>query len=124
MSCLFNSLNHFIGEGSYEIRQKICNYLQENNPIIDGLKTNSILETENLSAEQYISNMRLTSTMGGAIEIQCACNIWGMQINVNNCRDGNNQIIEFIPLNNSHNKIVYIYWNGGHYEPIKQKINV
>ena len=24
MSCLFDSLNHFIGEGSYEIRQKIC----------------------------------------------------------------------------------------------------
>ena len=75
MSCLFNSLNYFIGEGSFEIREKICNYLQENNPVIDGLETNFILKLESNSAEQYISNMRKTSTWGGAIEIQCACNI-------------------------------------------------
>jgi hypothetical protein len=37
MSCLFNSLNYFIGEGSFEIREKICNYLQENNPIYTSL---------------------------------------------------------------------------------------
>ena len=118
MSCLFNSLNHFIREGSYEIRQKICNYLQENRQIIDGLSTNYILELDNCSAEQYISNMRLMSSWGGAIEIQCACNIWGLQINVKNYRDNNNRIIEFIPLNKSHNKIINIYWTGGHYEPI------
>ena len=118
MSCLFDSLNHFIGEGSYEIRQKICNYLQENKQIIDGLCTNKILELEDCSAEKYISNMRLMSTCGGAIEIQCACNIWGLQINVKNYRDNNNRTIEFIPLNNSHNKTINIYWTGGHYEPI------
>lgn len=118
MSCLFNSLNHFIGEGSCEIRQKICNYLQENKPIIDGLETDCILAMENHSAEQYISKMRSTSTWGGAIEIQCACNIWGLQVNVKNYRDNNNRTIEFIPLNNSHNKIINIYWTGGHYEPI------
>ena len=62
MSCLFNSLNHFIREGSYEIRQKICNYLQQNKQIIDGLSTSNILEIEDSSAEKYISNMRLKST--------------------------------------------------------------
>ena len=54
MSCLFNSLNHFINEGSYEIRQKICDYLQENQPIIDGLDTHFILELESNYKEQYI----------------------------------------------------------------------
>ena len=118
MSCLFNSLNHFIGEGSYEIRQKICNYLQQNKKIIDGLSTSNILELEDCSAEKYISNMRLKSTWGGAIEIQCACNIWGLKINVKNYRDNNNRTIEFLPLNNSYNKTINIYWTGGHYEPI------
>jgi hypothetical protein len=119
MSCLFDSLNHFIGEGSYEIRQKICDYLQENKEIIDGLGTNNILELENCSSEQYISNMRITSTWGGAIEIQCACNIWKLKINVKNYRDNNNRNIEFLPLNNSYNKTINIYWTGGHYEPLK-----
>lgn len=30
MSCLFNSLSYFINENSYDIRQKICNYLENN----------------------------------------------------------------------------------------------
>ena len=38
--------------------------------------------------------MRLMSSWGVAIEIQCACNIWGLQINVKNFRDNNNRIIE------------------------------
>jgi len=118
MSCLFNSLNYFIGEGSFEIREKICNYLQENNPVIDGLETNFILKLESNSAEQYISNMRKTSTWGGAIEIQCACNIWGIQVNVKNYRNKNGKTIEFVPLNKTHNKTIHIYWTGGHYEPI------
>jgi len=118
MSCLFNSLNYFINEGSYEIRQKICDYLQENKPIIDGLETNYILSLENCSSNQYITNMRSINTWGGAIEIQCACNIWSLCINVKNYRDNNNKVIEFIPLNNTFNKIINVYWTGGHYEPI------
>ena len=35
--------------------------------------------------------MRNLSTMGGGIEIQCACNIWNCQINVHH---SNNKIIE------------------------------
>ena len=75
MSCLFNSLNYFVKEGSLEIRQKICDYLQENKPIIDGLETSTVLMFENPNINDYITKMRLTSTWGGAIEIQCACNI-------------------------------------------------
>jgi hypothetical protein len=58
------------------------------------------------------------STWGGAIEIQVACNIWNVKINVHNYRDRNGKVIEFIPLNNDFKNVINIYWNGGHYEPI------
>jgi hypothetical protein len=119
MSCLFNSLNYFINEGSFEIRQKICDYLNDNNPIIDGLETHFILEMECGSKDKYISKMRNMSTWGGAIEIQCACNIWNLCINVKNYRDNDDKIIEFIPCNNTYDKTINLYWTGGHYEPFK-----
>ncbi len=116
MSCLFNSLSHFIkDENPFTIRQKICDYLAENKAIIDGLETNEILKFEN---NNYVSNMRSMNTWGGAIEIQVACNIWKLKINVHNYRDNNKKVIEFIPLNNDFNNVINIYWNGGHYEPI------
>lgn len=119
MSCLFNSLDFFIREGSFNIRQKICNYLQENRPIIDGLETNIILSFENNDPNIYIENMRSMSTWGGAIEIQAACNIWNIRIIVKNFRDINGSDIEFVPINSSIEKTIQIYWTGGHYEPIQ-----
>jgi len=119
MSCLFNSLSYFIHEESFIIRQIICDYLQENKPIIEGLETCEVLNFECNNANNYIQHMRLMSTWGGAIEIQCACNIWNIQINITNYRDGGNKIIEFIPLNGNNTKTINLYWTGGHYEPIK-----
>jgi len=99
MSCLFNSLQYFIGEDSYTIRQKICDYLQENKPIISDLDTNTVISFEQLN---YIKKMRLPSTWGGAIEIQVACNIWQLRIIVKNyrihARRGPNKDIEFLPI--------------------------
>ena len=119
MSCLFNSLSYFINESSFQIRKNICDYLQENKPIIEGLETNKVLEFESNNYQNYISQMRLQSTWGGAIEIQAACNIWNLRINVSNYRDQNNKIIEFIPLTKKYEKTINIWWNGGHFEPIK-----
>ena len=119
MSCLFNSLSHFINEPSIQIRLKICDYLQQNKPIIDGLDTYEVLKFESQDAQTYIQNMRSPSTWGGAIEIQSACNIWNIRINVKNYRDNNNKTIEFIPLNSNYIKTINIYWTGGHYEPIR-----
>jgi hypothetical protein len=116
MSCLFNSLSYFINESSYVIRQTICNYLQDNKPIMDGLDTKEILDMENAN---YVENMRATSTWGGAIEIQVACNIWSLRILVRNYRDSNKKTIEFLPLSGNYDKTIEIYWTGGHYEPIK-----
>lgn len=115
MSCLFNSLNYFLKEGSHEIRQKICDYLENNNKLIEGIDTKTILKLEN--KKNYIENMRKQSTWGGGIEIQVACNIWNIKIIVHNIRDNNNKI-DFVPLNRIFNKTIEISWNGGHYEPI------
>lgn len=132
MSCLFNSMSHFIKEewGPTGIRQRICNYLEQNLPILEGMETHDVLKMEAPSAEHYISNMRNTSTWGGAIEIQCACNIWNARIIVHdiryNNRDGN-KFIEFLPLQaqtstKSENAMLELRleWSGGHYEPYRQ----
>jgi hypothetical protein len=117
MSCLFNSLSYFINEPSYNIRQKICDYLAENKQIIDGLETNFILNLEN---PNYVENMRSMSTWGGAIEIQCACNIWRTKIIVKDIRYSSScKNIEFVPLNNVFDKEIYLEWSGGHYEPVR-----
>lgn len=117
MSCLFNSLSYFIPNvDSNSIRQQICDYLERNEPIIDGLETNFILSMEN---PNYISNMRQTFVWGGAIEIQVACNLWNLQINVRNYRDCKGQIIEFLPIVSSPNRIIELEWTGGHYEPVR-----
>ena len=54
MSCLFNSLNYFVKEGSLEIRQKICDYLQENKPIIDGLETSTVLMFQSIRVQSFL----------------------------------------------------------------------
>jgi hypothetical protein len=40
MSCLFNSMSHFIKEdgGPSGIRQRICDYLEKNLPILEGME--------------------------------------------------------------------------------------
>lgn len=127
MSCLFNSLSFFINKSSFEIRQIICDYLEQNKPIIDGLDTKFILDMEN---KNYISHMRKTSTWGGAIEIKAACNIWNTTIIVHNIRsnqltDPNKKKIVFKSFNNKEelvdnkHRIIEITWNGGHYEPVR-----
>lgn len=120
MSCLFNSLNYFIKIGSNNIRQHICNYLQQNKPIIDGLETRTVLQFENNN--QYISNMRSQSTWGGGVEIAVACNIWKLRIIVKNYRHHrtrNSKDIEFLPVKGRYNKTIELYWTGNHFEPIR-----
>ena len=46
MSCLFDSLSYFINLDSKNIRQNICNYLESNNSLIEGLDTSVILSLD------------------------------------------------------------------------------
>jgi len=128
MSCLFNSMSHFIKEdwGPTGIRQRICDYLEKNLPILEGMETRVVLELEAPSAAHYISKMRNSSTWGGAIEIQCACNIWNARIIVHDIRshysNNKNNKIEFLPLKSEnaqqHPSLeLNLEWSGGHYEP-------
>jgi len=98
------------------LRQEICNYLQENKPIIEGLDTTMILDMEN---KKYVEHMRNSSTWGGAIEIQAACNLYNVKIIVKDIRHQDGKNIEFIPLHQNIEREFFITWNGGHYEPVK-----
>ncbi len=114
MSCLFHSISHFLTENSNTIREQICDYLQNNGDIMDGINTKTVLQFEE---PNYINQMRKTSTQGGAIEIQCACNIWKLRILVENIRHGVNEKIEFLPICGNHEKTIALKWDGGHYIP-------
>ncbi len=118
MSCLFNSISRLISINSNTIRQTICDYLEQDKPIIDGLQTSDILKMEQGSVNKYIRLMRQTSTWGGAIEIGAACNIWKCRIIVENRRDRRGNI-EFIPISVEPQKTLVLYWTGGHYEPVR-----
>lgn len=115
MSCLFDSLSYFLHYDSNSIRQVICNYLQDNQPIIDGLETKFILD---LDDSNYVNNMRKMSQWGGAIEIQAACNIFNAKITVYKII-GKHSVIEFLPINNDYRRDMKITWNGYHYEPVR-----
>jgi hypothetical protein len=125
MSCLFNSLSYFIPQTDPQaIRARICDYLQANSPIIDGMATQDVLHQDSGSSpDQYIGAMRSPSTWGGAIEIQAACNIWNARIVVHDIRSCQKQCIEFLPVandtNNSPDKMFELEWSGGHYEPVR-----
>ena len=119
MSCLFNSLQYFIpDESSFTIRQKICDYLQNNGKIIDGLDTVYILQLDNPSGK-YVEHMRNPCTWGGAIEIQVACILWNLRIIVKNYRTRERSNIEFVPFSNQYEKTIELEWTGGHYEPVR-----
>lgn len=61
MSCLFDSLSYFINKPSKIIRNEICDYLEKNNKLIEGIDTVDILSLE---SSNYIKNMRKSSTWG------------------------------------------------------------
>jgi hypothetical protein len=127
MSCLFNSLSYFIPQTDPQaIRARICDYLQSNSPIIEGIATHDVLQLDSGSPpDQYIGAMRSPSTWGGAIEIQAACAIWNARIVVHDIRKGNiqgqKQSIEFLPVStdtiNVADNTFELEWSGGHYEP-------
>ena len=119
MSCLFNSMSYFLTIPSQQIRSDICKYLTENRPLIEGIETRQILDLD--GGSNYITKMRSSSTWGGAIEIQAACNIWGLRIIVRNIcgRVRTRPSIEFVPVSSSIKRTIELEWSGGHYEPVR-----
>jgi hypothetical protein len=119
MSCLFSSLQVSLSpETSSSIREKVCDYLSLNRPILDGIDTSTILKFEK---PNYIPNMRKEETWGGAIEISAVCNIFRMSVSVHNTRDNYDSILTFVPLDNIIRKRVHLSWNGSHYTTTSEK---
>ena len=77
MSCLFDSLSSFLKfNDSYKLRQEICDYIENNPTILDGMDTNEITKiVSNMNLETYIRNMRNSNEWGGALEIKAFCEI-------------------------------------------------
>ena len=120
MSCLFNSLSYFIDASPQEIRDWICDYLEENNPVMEGMDTRLVLALESGSndkrhAKSYIPKMRRRSTWGGGDEIISACNLWSLKLLVHNIRDNSGEVIEFLPIDGDPVGVIHISWNGNHY---------
>lgn len=124
MSCLFNSISHFIQNTSGpNVRYQICEYLSENKVVISGIDTHELLE---IIEKNYINNMKQLSKWGGGIEIQTACNIWNLCIVVLDIRKDEHISIVFKPIDpntNIENSKIHITWNGFHYEPIEEHIH-
>ena len=122
MSCLFNALAYFLPETGSTVREQICEYLGQNEKLMDGLDTQFILSLDG-SAEEYLTKMRKNSTWSGAIEIQAACNIWNLEVTVRNLRDPIPTTIvfhPFHPLPLEPCRKIELEWTGGHYEPVRQ----
>ena len=81
MSCLFDSLSYHLNiKNSKKVRTMICNHLESNKELIEGLDTKDILE---IDRPNYVEEMNSDNTWGGAIEIKSACDIWSLKIIVN-----------------------------------------
>ncbi len=126
MSCLFNSLSKFTeftnGNSSYDIRQKICDYLATNPILFDEIKAeNVVLWESGMNLSTYIQRMRSTSTWGGATEIKCFCDLYKVNVEVVNIRNESSFTLLtrniLFEVENSKG-LVRISWSGGHYEPL------
>lgn len=113
MSCLFDTLGFLLGLPSNHVRQTICDYLEHNKPVIDGISTVDILKMER---PNYIETMRKQYTWGGGVELSAACSIWSLCINVEISSE--NRYIQFVPLSGGYNKTCQIRWTGNHFSPL------
>lgn len=116
MSCLFDSLSKFVPVvSSIEMRNLICNFLSRNEKLTDDLSAEDVIKFEsNIPLEQYVSQMRQTSTMGGATEIKAFCSLFNKNVKVYS--EPNHKTIEFI--SNETYPFIHLRWTGGHYDPM------
>jgi hypothetical protein len=117
MSCLFDSLSHFLKDiDSAGLRNIVCDNLETNPVILDNIHANEITNWESdISLEQYVKKMRLYNTWGGATEIKCFCQLLNVIVIVHY----NSRQINFIPENVSPRCIINISYNGSHFTPLK-----
>lgn len=119
MSCLFDSLARFIQDERVDgaiVRKVICEYLKSDPKMIDDMTASEVIKNETgLNLEQYISNMQMGSTFGGAIEIRAFTRVFKLNVLVNSIP--NKKEIEFVE--NKRYRWAVLYWTGNHYEAVE-----
>jgi hypothetical protein len=116
MSCLFDSLCRFLKDiSSLHLRIQICNYLASNPILLDDLTAEQVVTHEtSMSLQVYIANMRMPSSMGGAIEIRSFTKLYRVNVKVNSLP--NKRTIEF--LEDPSLPWLTLEWTGGHFTPV------
>lgn len=114
MSCYFDSVSSFTHIDSFSLRQMICDYLESNYSVMEGMNTSTLLKTID---KDYIVKMRHPQTWAGGIEISATCNLFALKIIVNSFQNGQHNMYEFIPIYKKFRKIIHLNYNGEHYTP-------
>ena len=114
MSCYFDSVSSFIHINPFSFRQMICDYLENNYSVMEGMNTHTLLDSID---KQYILKMRNPQTWAGGIEISATCNLFALKIIVYSFQNGKHNNYEFIPIYKRYRKIIYLNYNGEHYTP-------
>lgn len=120
MSCLFNSLSHFVHEAPQAIRGRICDYLAGDPALVDDLSASLVVALETcgrMALPPYVARMRSPSTWGGAIEIRAFVQLWRRPVRVWVIRT--RRWIEFPCGSEAAGPECKISWTGGHYEPMR-----
>lgn len=136
MSCLFNSLSYFCNYDTNNVRKIICEYMRKDPFLSSNMRVSKTIEyLENKSLEDYLQQMKMSSTWGGAPEIKAFVNLTKTPIFVRNISTNKSNYIKFeydlskteekenntkiMPVKNLYNKRIEINWNGYHYESVK-----
>jgi len=117
-SCLFSSIaylldkDNFDENSSFKFRQIIINHLYSSNFDL------SLLDK---SKDEYIHFIDNPNNWGGALEIKMFSDIFKIQIN---CFDIRNNKFYFYGENQNFNQMIFLLYNGFHYDPIVLNFNL
>lgn len=121
-ACLFESLCRFSNRNHQELRETICDFLEEKPTLGEYKVGDDILKFEmGENLEEYIKEMRKLDTWGGAIEIQAFCELTGVKVVVLALESPTNKkrsAYEHLPKNWK-NGTLFILYTGNHFEPIR-----
>ena len=130
MSCLFNSIAHFIRDdmevrGITNLRNEICEYISMNRTekfgdvsIEEWIKFSNETEAIGKTVDEYLLKMSHDSQMGGGIELAVASRIFNLIIKV----EHNQKIISEFNFSQTPVKEITLLYSGNHYDPKTDKI--
>ena len=118
MSCLFQSLGVYEGQGPQAMRSAICDYLARD-PVLSGRRASVwIADLDSAdSLERYVRRMRRPNTWGGAIEIMAYCELYHTNVQVQHQQA--EKPIGFVTKETAVETAV-LHWTGGHYTAVHQ----